>query len=206
MTVTTRTNRQTGTRIAVGTAEALGFVGGWTTSPWYTLCEPHGRYRGFDFKHHAVRGAARPRDWCEDCKDMPSRTGDLCPSCLATRSEIAIRGHRTLDGRGRPVVPDTMTSTPCPEACSCEPQCFDRSTHRTRHAFNVPGTDIRRPFLVLEGVDGNAVIIMVTVARLLKRAGVPQGVITDYYARSRAADYDNVLSLAMRYTTDDDRS
>lgn len=52
-----------------------------------------------------------------------------CPDCHATESEITNQGHRQLDGMGRPVVPDTMTSTYCPQACSCGAECFSMAKH-----------------------------------------------------------------------------
>ncbi len=56
----------------------------------------------------------------------------ICPDCHATESEITSRGHRQLDGLGRPVVPDTMTSTYCPQACSCGAECFNMAEHDAR--------------------------------------------------------------------------
>lgn len=55
--------------------------------------------------------------------------GRTCPDCHATESEITTQGHRQLDGVGRPVVPDTMASASCPQACSCGAECFSMAEH-----------------------------------------------------------------------------
>ena len=61
--------------------------------------------------------------------DSVTKAERVCSSCQASGTEIAERGHRQLDGLGRPVAADTMTSTPCPEACSCIPEHFSMEEH-----------------------------------------------------------------------------
>lgn len=63
----------------------------------------------------------------------------------------------------------------------------------------VPGTTIPKPRVKLVGEDGNAFSIMGRVARGLKRAKVPREVIEAYQTESMSGDYDNLLSVAMKY-------
>lgn len=74
-------------------------------------------------------GSVRQKRTRSSQEDRVKNAEKTCSSCHASESEIAERGHRELDGLGRPVAADTMTSTPCPEACTCMPQCFDAAAH-----------------------------------------------------------------------------
>jgi hypothetical protein len=51
----------------------------------------------------------------------------------------------------------------------------------------------------LVGEDGNAFAIMGRVANALKRAGVSQAEIDEYYAESTSGDYDNLLRTAVKW-------
>ena len=51
----------------------------------------------------------------------------------------------------------------------------------------------------LVGEDGNAFAIMGRVASALKRAGVSQEEIDEYYAESTAGDYDHLLQTAVKW-------
>jgi hypothetical protein len=51
----------------------------------------------------------------------------------------------------------------------------------------------------LVGEDGNAFAIMGRVASALKRAGVSQTEIDEYYAESTSGDYDHLLRTAVRW-------
>ncbi|MDD9940630.1 MAG: hypothetical protein OXU20_06165 [Myxococcales bacterium] len=53
-----------------------------------------------------------------------------CPACGASETEIKERGHKRLDGLGRPLEePITGPSSACPEACSCIPEHFSLVEH-----------------------------------------------------------------------------
>ena len=57
----------------------------------------------------------------------------LCPSCGADRKTITESGHfwTSRDGHFiRP--PGTPDCLPCPEACTCIPECFSMKEHREK--------------------------------------------------------------------------
>jgi hypothetical protein len=56
----------------------------------------------------------------------------------------------------------------------------------------------------LSEVDGNAMVIIGTVARALRRAGNHPNVVNRYRTESLRGDYDHVLQTALRYTVDPD--
>lgn len=53
----------------------------------------------------------------------------------------------------------------------------------------------------LVGEDGNAMAIMARVGDALRKAGVPQTEIDEYYAESMSGDYDNVLRTAVKWVS-----
>jgi exosome complex RNA-binding protein Rrp42 (RNase PH superfamily) len=53
----------------------------------------------------------------------------------------------------------------------------------------------------LVGNDGNAFSIMGAVMSALKKAGVPQEEIDEYYAESTSGDYDHLLQTAVRWVS-----
>jgi hypothetical protein len=53
----------------------------------------------------------------------------------------------------------------------------------------------------LVGEDGNAFAIMARVGSALKKAGVSQEEISQYYAESKSGDYDHLLRTAMKWVT-----
>ena len=62
--------------------------------------------------------------------DMDPTAERACPACHASESEIVERGHRRLDGLGRPLEePITGPSSACPEACGCIPEHFSLAEH-----------------------------------------------------------------------------
>ncbi len=63
---------------------------------------------------------------------MTSPSHEACPGCGATRDVVRLDGHRWLTHSGRPVVACLTApagSLPCPEACSCIPECFSMAEH-----------------------------------------------------------------------------
>lgn len=53
----------------------------------------------------------------------------------------------------------------------------------------------------LVGEDGNAMAIMSRVGAALRKAGVSQTEIDEYYEESMSGDYDNVLRTAMKWVS-----
>ncbi len=53
----------------------------------------------------------------------------------------------------------------------------------------------------LIGQDGNAYAIMATVARALRKGGVSEQEIEEYFGESTSGDYNNVIVTAMRWVT-----
>ena len=53
----------------------------------------------------------------------------------------------------------------------------------------------------LTGIDGNAFSIMGVVKKALKRNGVSQTEIDEYFEESTSGDYDHVITTAMRWVT-----
>jgi hypothetical protein len=51
----------------------------------------------------------------------------------------------------------------------------------------------------LTGEDGNAFAILGRTAAALRRAGVPQEQIDDYFAEATSGDYDHLLQTTMRW-------
>lgn len=53
----------------------------------------------------------------------------------------------------------------------------------------------------LTGEDGNAFAIMGAVQKALRKAGVPQTELDEYYKESTSGDYDHLLRTAMRWVS-----
>jgi hypothetical protein len=53
----------------------------------------------------------------------------------------------------------------------------------------------------LTGTDGNAFAIMGAVQKALRKAGVPQTELDEYYKESTSGDYDWLLQTAMRWVS-----
>lgn len=51
----------------------------------------------------------------------------------------------------------------------------------------------------LSGSDGNAFAIMGRVGKALKRAGVPQAEVDEFYAEATSGDYDHLLQTCMAW-------
>jgi hypothetical protein len=64
--------------------------------------------------------------------------------------------------------------------------------------ITVPEDTVLAP-VTLVGVDGNAFVIMGTVAKALKRAGNSQEVLDSYSEQSVRGDYDHMLQVAMAF-------
>ncbi len=60
---------------------------------------------------------------------------------------------------------------------------------------------IRHPEIEVElvGHDGNAMAILGAVRRALKRGGVPQEEIDEFWAEATSGDYDKLLQTVMRW-------
>lgn len=66
---------------------------------------------------------------------------------------------------------------------------------------------LKKPKVRLQGIDGNAFVIMGTVTRALRRAGYSQEDIERYRKEAMSGDYDNLLQVTMNWidmSTDDD--
>lgn len=61
-------------------------------------------------------------------RDLKKST-DVCVACGATRDEVRKIGHCFRDSQGCAVPPSTPNSAPCPEACTCIPECFSMAEH-----------------------------------------------------------------------------
>lgn len=66
-------------------------------------------------------------------------------------------------------------------------------------------TEVKYPEIEVQlvGLDGNAFSIMGRVAKALKRGGVAEAEIEEYYAESTSGDYDHLLQTAMRWVSVD---
>jgi hypothetical protein len=53
----------------------------------------------------------------------------------------------------------------------------------------------------LVGNDGNAFAIMGAVQKALRKAGVPQSELDEYFKESTSGDYDHLLQTAMRWVS-----
>lgn len=51
----------------------------------------------------------------------------------------------------------------------------------------------------LVGNDGNAFAIMGAVQKALRKAGVPQSELDEYFKESTSGDYDHLIQTAMRW-------
>ena len=62
-------------------------------------------------------------------------------------------------------------------------------------------SDIRYPHIPvqLSGVDGNAMSVISTVTRALRRNGVPSSEVSAFVDEAMSGDYDNVLITAMEW-------
>lgn len=66
--VIVRKNRQTGTKIVVGSALSLGLDDEDGACSYYTICDDHfGMLAGHSTKKLALEHAAYPLGWCETC-------------------------------------------------------------------------------------------------------------------------------------------
>lgn len=61
-----------------------------------------------------------------------------------------------------------------------------------------------RAKMSLVGIDGNAFVIIGTVARELRRAGATPEQVKQFQNEAMSGDYDNVLTTALRWTVDPD--
>lgn len=61
----------------------------------------------------------------------------------------------------------------------------------------------RYPHITAEliGGDGNAFAVLGTVTRAMKRSGIPQVAIDEFYAEATEGDYDHLLATCMRWVT-----
>lgn len=61
--------------------------------------------------------------------------------------------------------------------------------------------DVKYPEVVvqLSGNDGNPATIIGTVSRALKRARVPESVVSEFRLEALQGDYDNVIQTAMKW-------
>lgn len=60
--------------------------------------------------------------------------------------------------------------------------------------------DLIAPDVELVGIDGNAGVIMGTVARALRKAGNSTEIVDGFYTQAMSGDYDHLLRVAMAYT------
>jgi hypothetical protein len=60
--------------------------------------------------------------------------------------------------------------------------------------------------LNLVGVDANALVIVGTVAKALRRAGNPPAIVDAFRTQATSGDYDHVLAVALAFTTTDDEA
>ena len=60
---------------------------------------------------------------------------------------------------------------------------------------------VRFPGVVVQltGIDGNAMVIIGTVTRALRRGGATSADIEEFMAEAMSGDYDNVLTTCMRW-------
>ena len=65
------------------------------------------------------------------------------------------------------------------------------------------GMEVKYPEVKVQlvGEDGNAFAIMARVGSALKKAGVSEEEINEYYAESKSGDYDNLLQTACRWVS-----
>ena len=66
-TLITRTARQTGTLITVGSADELLLDDCNGQTKWYTICETHFTAIGHQNKSMATMFSSVPKEWCEYC-------------------------------------------------------------------------------------------------------------------------------------------
>jgi hypothetical protein len=64
-------------------------------------------------------------------------------------------------------------------------------------------TEVKYPEVEVKlvGEDGNAFAIMARVGSALKKAGVSQEEIDEYYTQSKSGDYDNLLRTATEWVS-----
>ena len=62
-----RRSRATGTLVGVYRAAEAGIEDDPTT-PWATVCEPHGGCMCHSTRANAMRWAPHPQDWCPTCR------------------------------------------------------------------------------------------------------------------------------------------
>ena len=62
-------------------------------------------------------------------------------------------------------------------------------------------TDAKYPYIEVElsGQDGNALFIMGSVAKAMRRAGINEDEIDTYRAEAMGGDYDNLLRVTMTF-------
>ena len=58
--------------------------------------------------------------------------------------------------------------------------------------------------LSLEGIDGNAFVIMGRVTKAMKKAGWTEAEIDEYRTKAKYGDYDNLLRVTMDYIEEPD--
>lgn len=63
--------------------------------------------------------------------------------------------------------------------------------------MNVPGTQIEKPTACPS--DGNAFSVMGACAKAMRKAGVPDDIITKYMDDAKSGDFDHLLQVSMDY-------
>ena len=66
---------------------------------------------------------------------------------------------------------------------------------------NIPGTEIKKPSCKLVGRDGNAYAVMGAVKVALRKAKVPEAVISAYLAEAMSGDYNHLLATSCNYVS-----
>lgn len=66
-------------------------------------------------------------------------------------------------------------------------------------ATDIDTSDVIKPALNFEGMDGNACVLLANVRNALRRAGNPPAIVERYTEQAKAGDYDNLLQVSLRY-------
>lgn len=85
----------------------------------------------------------------------------------------------------------------------CYPQPVCRLGYTTTKGMTRMDTAIKYPTIKvkLTGKDGNAFAVMNSVQTALRRGGVSEDDIKEYFAESTSGDYDNLLATACRWVS-----
>jgi hypothetical protein len=65
--------------------------------------------------------------------------------------------------------------------------------------MNVPGTEIKKPVCKLVGQDGNVFNLLGLAQRALRKASVPQNIISSMLAEATSGNYSNALCVIQKY-------